>query len=101
MGRILFKQKDKIGYMKLNRPDKYNAFDQQMLSEFEEFIAARMYDNSVSVIILDGGKARGFCAGLDMQTFGPDIFKMQPADAYNAQVRLSRMMLGLRKIPHP
>ncbi len=101
MERILFKQKKKIGYMTLNRPDKYNAFDQQMLSEFEEFITARMYDNSVSVIILDGGEARGFCAGLDMQTFGPDIFNMQPADAYNAQVRLSRMMLGLRKIPQP
>ncbi len=101
MRKILFRQKDKIGYLTLNRPDKYNAFDQQMLNEFEEFITARMYDNSVSVIILDGGEARGFCAGLDMQTFGPDIFNMQPADAYNAQVRLSRMMLGLRKIPQP
>ena len=101
MDRIIFKQEDKIGYLTLNRPDKYNAFDTEMLCEFEDFINARMYDNSISVIILDGGDAKGFCAGLDMETFGPQIFAMQPADAYNAQARLSRMMLGLRQIPQP
>ena len=101
MDRIKFRQKDKIGYLTLNRPDKYNAVDEQMLCEFEDFITARMYDNNISVIVLDGGDAKGFCAGLDMQTLGPEIFKMAPADAYNAQARLSRMMLGLRKIPQP
>ena len=101
MGRIIFKQEGQIGYLTLNRPDKYNAVDEEMLCEFEEFINARMYDSSVSIVILDGGDAKGFCAGLDMQTFGPQIFDMQPADAYNAQARLSRMMLGLRQIPQP
>ena len=101
MDRLLYRQEDRIGYLTLNRPDKYNAVDKQMLDEFEAFIAARMYDNTVSVIILDGGAAKGFCAGLDMQTLGPEIFAMAPADAYNAQARLSRMMLGLRKIPQP
>ena len=101
MGKIIFKQEDQIGYLTLNRWDKYNAVDEEMLCEFEEFINARMYDSSVSIVILDGGDAKGFCAGLDMQTFGPQIFDMQPVDAYNAQARLSRMMLGLRKIPQP
>lgn len=101
MDKIIYRQDGAIGYLTLNRPDRYNAVDMEMLCEFEEFITARMYDNTVSVIILDGGDAKGFCAGLDMQTFGPQIFDMQPECAYNAQVRLSRMMLGLRKIPQP
>jgi len=101
MDRIKFRQEDKIGFLTFNRADKYNSFDEKMLCEFEGFIKARMYDNSISVIILDGGDAKGFCAGLDMQTLGPEIFAMQPADAYNAQARLSRVMLGLRKIPQP
>lgn len=96
MNKIIFRQDGQIGYLTLNRPEKYNAVDKEMLSEFEEFINARMYDNSISVIILDGGDAKGFCAGLDMQTFGPQTFDMQPVDAYNAQARLSRMMLGLK-----
>ncbi|RLC04857.1 MAG: 2-(1,2-epoxy-1,2-dihydrophenyl)acetyl-CoA isomerase, partial [Deltaproteobacteria bacterium] len=37
MDRIIFRQKDKIGYLTLNRPDKYNAFDTEMLCEFEDF----------------------------------------------------------------
>jgi len=101
MENIIYRQEGSIGYLTLNRWDYYNAVDKEMLWEFEEFINARMYDNSVSVLILDGGDAKGFCAGLDMKTFGLDIFAMQPADAYNAQARLSRMMLGLRRIPQP
>jgi enoyl-CoA hydratase/carnithine racemase len=101
MDRLKFRKKGKTGYLTLNRPDKYNAFDKKMLHEFEDFLQARMYDSSVSVIILDGGDAKGFSAGLDMQTLGPEIFKMAPVDAYNTQARLSRMMLGLRRIPQP
>lgn len=101
MNTMIFRQDGATGYLTLNRPDKYNAVDQQMLCDFEAFITARMYDNSVSVIILDGGAAKGFCAGLDMQTYGPQIFDMTSADAYNAQARLSRIMLGLRRIPQP
>ncbi len=101
MNPLIYRQEDKTGHLTLNRPDKYNAFDKEMLHAFEAFIEARMYDTSVSVIILDGGDAKGFSAGLDMQTLGPEIFNMAPMDAYNAQARLSRMMLGLRKIPQP
>lgn len=101
MERLSFKTEGRIGYLTLNRPDKYNAFDRKMVTEFESFIAQRMYDESIGVIILDGGEAKGFCAGLDMHSFGPEIFKMKPADAYNAQARMSRLMLGLRKIPQP
>ncbi len=101
MERLLFEKKGQVGYLTLNRPEAYNAFDREMLTAFERFLADRMYDESVSVLILHGGDAKGFSAGLDMKTFGPEIFAMQPLDAYNAQVRLSRMMLGLRRIPQP
>ncbi|MBF0199715.1 MAG: enoyl-CoA hydratase/isomerase family protein [Desulfamplus sp.] len=101
MDSLIFKKSGRIGYLTLNRPDKYNAFDEKMVEEFETFISERMHDNSVGVIILDGGRAKGFCAGLDMQTFGPEIFSMAPGDAYNAQARMSRLMLGLRRIPQP
>ena len=101
MNRLIFKQEEHIGYLTLNRPDDYNAFDEGMLTQFEAFLRDRMYDESVRVIILDGGEAKGFCAGLDMKTFGPAIFQMKPTEAYNSQARLSRLMLGLRRIPQP
>ena len=101
MDRLIFKQEEHIGYLTLNRPDDYNAFDEGMLTQFEAFLRDRMYDESVRVIILDGGEAKGFCAGLDMKSFGPAIFQMKPSEAYTAQARLSRLMLGLRRIPQP
>ncbi len=101
MDRLIFRQEEHIGYLALNRPDDYNAFDEGMLTQFEAFLRDRMYDESVRVIILDGGEAKGFCAGLDMKSFGPAIFQMKPSEAYTAQARLSRLMLGLRRIPQP
>ncbi|MCP4134560.1 MAG: enoyl-CoA hydratase/isomerase family protein [bacterium] len=101
METIKYRTEGKIGYLTLNRPDKYNALDLQMLGELEDFWRERQYDTSVSVIILDAGEAKGFCAGLDMKTFGPAVFMMKPVDAYNAQARMSRLLLAMRKVPQP
>ena len=101
MKKLIFRQEGRLGYLTLNRPDKYNAFDLDMVVEYETFLRARMYDNSIGVIILDGGDSKGFCAGLDMQSYGPAIAAMTPVDAYNAQARMSRLFLAMRRIPQP
>ena len=101
MKKIKYSVKEKIGYLTLNRPENYNALDLQMLEELETFFSQQMYNDEAGVIILDGGESKGFCAGLDMQSFGPDIFNMEPVEAYNAQARMSRLILAMRKIPQP
>lgn len=101
MKTIKYSVKDRIGYLTLNRPDSYNALNLEMLEELESFFNERMYDEKASVIILDGGQSKGFCAGLDMQSFGPDIFNMKGESAYNAQARMSRLVLAMRRIPQP
>jgi len=96
-----FRTENGIGYMTLNRPSSYNAFDHPMVEAFETFLRERRYDEDTRVIILDGGEAKGFCAGLDTNKYAPEIFKMSPVQAYNAQVRMSRLFLGMRQIPQP
>ena len=98
---FIFKTENGIGRLTLNRRDTYNAFDASMLDAFEDFIAQRRRDHDTRVIVLDGGDAKGFCAGLDTKQFLGEIFNMAPMDAYQAQVRLSRLFLGLRQIPQP
>jgi len=98
---FLFKQKNGIGYITLNRPSSYNAFNHSMVEAFEGFLRERRYDETTRVIILDGGGAKGFCAGLDTAEYAPEIFKMSPVQAYNAQVRMSRLFLAMRQIPQP
>jgi len=98
---LKFRQEKGIGYVSLNRPAAYNAFDLPMVEAFEAFLRDRRYDEDTRVIILDGGEAKGFCAGLDTQKYAPEVFKMSPIQAYNAQVRMSRLFLGMRQIPQP
>ena len=101
MSHITWETNKKICIVTLNRPDKYNSFDLEMVEAFEGFLQARRYDDEISVIIIHGGDAKGFCAGLDTETFAPEIFHMPPAKAYNAQARMSRLFLLMRQIPQP
>ena len=101
MDRLLYREKNGIGILTLNRHDKYNAIDEAMVLELETFFRDRRYDDDTRVIILEGGNAKGFCAGLDMSSYGPEIFTMEPVKAYNAQARMSRLLLAMRQIPQP
>jgi len=98
---LIYRVENHIGYLTLNRWDKYNSFDQQMIDEFEQFWEDRRYNDSVRVIILDGGEARGFCAGLDIESLGPKLFEADPTTAYNGQARMSRILLAMRQAPQP
>ncbi|WP_300674631.1 enoyl-CoA hydratase/isomerase family protein [Desulfoluna sp.] len=101
MAPFIYRQEGKIGRLTLNRPDKYNAFDMEMVLAFEAFLHDRRYDEETTVIVIDGGDSKGFCAGLDTETYAPEIFKMTPVKAYDAQARMSRLFLAMRQIPQP
>ncbi len=59
---------DRIAFVKLNRPDKYNSLSLDM---FDAVIGAGEKirdDKSVRAVVLSG-EGRGFCAGLDFSSF--------------------------------
>ncbi|HDM78762.1 MAG TPA: enoyl-CoA hydratase/isomerase family protein [Deltaproteobacteria bacterium] len=102
METIIYKTKGPVGCLTLDRPEKYNAIDEKMVAELHRFWQDRMSDNNIRVIILDGGKAKGFCAGLDMKTFGPSLLnEMNPSESCHAQARLSRLLQAMRRAPQP
>jgi enoyl-CoA hydratase/carnithine racemase len=49
----------------LNRPDRLNAWTQQMEAEFRHAVEAASVDADVRAIVVTGA-GRGFCAGADM-----------------------------------
>ena len=101
METLRWRTEGRIGFLTLHRPDQYNAVDRAMLLELEEFWQQRRHDDQVGVIVLDGGDAKGFCAGLDMKTLGPEVFALEPAAIYDAQRRLARLLLAMRQAPQP
>jgi enoyl-CoA hydratase/carnithine racemase len=56
---------DGVGWVNLDRPDRYNAFDQVMCDELQGLWRRLRTDDSVRCVVLgaEGGKA--FCTGID------------------------------------
>ncbi|MBI5501969.1 MAG: enoyl-CoA hydratase/isomerase family protein [Deltaproteobacteria bacterium] len=101
METLAYRTEGRIGFLTLQRPEQYNAVDRTMMAELESFWRERQWDDSVGVLVLDGGTAKGFCAGLDMRTFGPEIFALDTAAMYDGQRRLARLLLAMRRVPQP
>src|SRR5215475_15714513 len=62
---ILYEAVDCICTITLNRPEKLNAWTQQMHLDLKDAMHKAGADPEVRVIILTGA-GRGFCAGADM-----------------------------------
>ncbi|MFX1480980.1 MAG: enoyl-CoA hydratase/isomerase family protein [Promethearchaeota archaeon] len=59
-------EKDKIGYITLNRPEKHNALSYQLLDDIDAVFDYAEVDNSVNVIVLKGA-GKSFCSGFDLK----------------------------------
>ena len=72
---LLYDVADGIATITLNRPDKLNAFNTQMMKDMIAAFDATDADDAVRVVIVTGA-GRGFCAGADLaggaQTFDYD-----------------------------
>ncbi|MFW9824919.1 MAG: enoyl-CoA hydratase/isomerase family protein, partial [Candidatus Thorarchaeota archaeon] len=62
---ILYEVKDKIGYITLNRPEKHNAMDYQMLDDLDAVLDHAEADKSANAIVLRGN-GKSFCSGYDL-----------------------------------
>lgn len=60
--------KDHVAHVRLNRPDKYNALSLEMFQAIIQAGETVSQDRSIRAIILSG-EGRGFCAGLDFESF--------------------------------
>jgi enoyl-CoA hydratase len=62
---VLLERRGPAAWLTLNRPDKLNAMDGQMVGELRERLAAIEFDESVKVVVLTGS-GRAFSAGYDI-----------------------------------
>ena len=64
--KILYEKDGGIAKIILNRPDKLNAMDGDMIQEIGRALENAEQDHSIRVVVLTG-KGRAFCAGMDVQ----------------------------------
>ena len=62
---ITYDNNDSIAYITLNRPDKLNAFDSQMVIETQEALNEISNNKEIKVLVITG-EGKGFSAGADL-----------------------------------
>lgn len=77
---ILFEQRDRVGIITLNRPDRLNAWTYDMDAEIHDAIEKCNEDPGVGAIVVTGA-GRGFCAGADIQGFNKSIENRETGSA--------------------
>jgi enoyl-CoA hydratase/carnithine racemase len=70
--QILVDQKDRVGIITLNRPDRLNAWTGRMHSEIYEAIEKFNNDSSAGAVVITGA-GRAFCAGADIRGWDNQI----------------------------
>jgi len=88
--------------LQLNRPKRLNAINDVMVGELKEALATLATDTSVNAVVITGA-GRGFCSGIDMRNFGPEIPEATaPAiDRLRFQESMAALPKAIRDIPQP
>lgn len=63
----LAEKRDGVGIITLNRPEKLNAINQDIMDDLYYLFDAYEEDPEVRVIVLTGGDGKAFCAGGDIE----------------------------------
>ncbi len=97
MSAVLFQKENGVGYITLNRPDKYNSYNREMALALQGYLDACETDDEVRCIYITGA-GKGFCSGQDLsEAMNPtaEEFERMVREHYNATI------LRLRKIEKP
>ncbi|MGE2814313.1 enoyl-CoA hydratase/isomerase family protein [Mycobacterium heidelbergense] len=98
----LERPRDGVAVVRLNRPERLNAINEAMQTELRRMLADIAADNAVRAVVLTGA-GRGFCAGIDMRDFGPNVPEASaPAtDRLRFQENMAALAEAIRQLPQP
>jgi enoyl-CoA hydratase len=94
-----------IGVITLNRPQRLNAINLDMLDEMHTLCNDLAHSDAVRVIIITG-EGRGFCSGADLMDErihkqASSLFSSAASFLVNIQKKYSRLIIEMREIPQP
>jgi enoyl-CoA hydratase len=105
---VAYSATDGIARITLNRPERLNAINRQLISDLREAVAAANEDGAVRVIVLSGA-GQAFCAGYDLDwgtraeaaTQREMAGNWDPVRDYEGMSRNVRVFMSLWESPKP
>ncbi len=96
---ILVEQRESRCYLTLNRPDKYNALNNELLGELDDVLAQLEPDRSIQTLIMRGAGGT-FCAGGDLKQF-KQIFlsELSGEEAARENRKFGDLFIRLNRLP--
>jgi len=94
---LLFKNEKGIATISLNRPDRYNAFNEEMSFELQDVLKNATRDDSIRVVVLTG-EGKAFCSGQDLKD-ASDAKKRSLSDSLYK--RYNPIIKAMRNMPKP
>ena len=79
MAKHIYEKKGKIAYITLNRPDKMNALNTELINELSKIWIDFRDDDDLWVAVLTGA-GRAFCVGADFQSINEPGFTTDPIE---------------------
>ncbi len=98
---ILVDRENGVDRVTLNRPDRLNAFDDEMTGRLRDYFEALADDKDCRVVVLHGA-GRAFCAGLDLGSQQASNFaEGDIGQAMTIQRNIRNIVLAMRRCPQP
>ena len=97
--------KEGMGLITLNRPDRLNAINLDMLEDLSSLFDHLHNNESVRVVIMTG-EGRGFCSGADLlderiAKEAAHLFSNAAVHLMKIQKVYSRLIVEMRRLPQP
>ena len=96
---IELKKENEIAVLRLNRPEKRNAFHPEMVEKIKNAIAEISSDESAKALIITG-EGSTFCAGADLEYLN-SMQSYSSIENENDSEKLSEMFLAIHKLSIP
>src|SRR5882757_11492534 len=93
-----------VDWLTLNRPERLNAIDRQMVAELGAYFDGLFSDRHTRVVVMRGA-GRAFCAGLDIKARhdagDDDRARTAFGGGFGFQGELADVYLKMRRCPQP
>ncbi|MBZ0189096.1 MAG: enoyl-CoA hydratase/isomerase family protein [Candidatus Obscuribacterales bacterium] len=98
---LLIEKTDNVGLITLNRPDKLNAFNDELTFRLQDALKEMEKDADIRAIVITGA-GRGFCSGQDLQSrsVSPDRGE-RPSLGDSIRRRYNPLITRIRRMEKP